>query len=54
MGGKPCIREMRVTVGMIVEAFAVPGARPQCSPRQLTVVVRLIVVLNWTAGLRGP
>ena len=22
MGGKPCIRGMRVTVGMIVEAFA--------------------------------
>ena len=25
MGGKPCIRGMRVTVGMIVEAIAATG-----------------------------
>jgi uncharacterized protein (DUF433 family) len=30
MGGKPCIRGMRVTVGMIVEAMAQAGPSKNC------------------------
>ena len=58
MGGKPCIRGMRVTVGMIVGAMAAGRTIDRCWPTSLMSKRRILSRLShslhvWLRGARS-